>query len=148
MAASDKRVIGLWGCIALTIGHVIGSGIFTSPTEIIRTTNSVCFHVLNVLVIYSVCLDWIDFICMALYRTFVFNRRLYIRWNSFNDSNQRVWSLLYEVYWVSQYSFLFCLLPNVPHLSNYNMSPSANFCSIFFGDVRYCFGEFKVQFLH
>ncbi|XP_022103438.1 cystine/glutamate transporter-like [Acanthaster planci] len=36
-----KRQIGLWGCIALVVGAVIGSGIFISPKGILRNTGSV-----------------------------------------------------------------------------------------------------------
>ncbi|XP_022103437.1 cystine/glutamate transporter-like [Acanthaster planci] len=36
-----KRQIGLWGCIALVVGTVIGSGIFISPKGILQNTGSV-----------------------------------------------------------------------------------------------------------
>ncbi|KAI6238112.1 hypothetical protein M3Y99_00738900 [Aphelenchoides fujianensis] len=39
--SSDRRSIGLVGCIALTIGHVVGSGIFTSPSLVIKQTQSI-----------------------------------------------------------------------------------------------------------
>ena len=36
-----KRQIGLWGCIGLVVGSVIGSGIFISPKGILQNTGSV-----------------------------------------------------------------------------------------------------------
>ena len=36
-----KRQIGLWGCVGLVVGTVIGSGIFISPKGILQNTGSV-----------------------------------------------------------------------------------------------------------
>ncbi|KAI6216411.1 CRE-AAT-6 protein [Aphelenchoides besseyi] len=41
ISKSDRRSIGLLSCVALTSGHIIGTGIFSSPTAIIRKTQSI-----------------------------------------------------------------------------------------------------------
>lgn len=41
MPGESKRHIGFFGCVALQIGNIIGTGIYSAPTSIIDSTGSV-----------------------------------------------------------------------------------------------------------